>query len=229
MSMKMMMMSTKTKMMTSTATQSTWHWTQHDFRAMNTQVLVELLTNRADRQELVLDVERLFTSFERRLSRFEPSSELSQLNNASHYELVSVSPTLASAAEVALWGAAATGGVYDPTLLNELEWAGYDRSFEKMAKAAPLTSLVEPKVAENRILKYQTRSSTFRSVIVNRAQRQISKPIGLRLDLGGMGKGWTVDRATDILQGAGPFLINAGGDLFAYASPPRQIWLAYRN
>jgi thiamine biosynthesis lipoprotein len=37
-----------------------------------------------------------------------------------------------------------------------------------------------------------------------------------------MGKGWTVDRAADRLQGLGPFLVNAGGDLYAYQSPPGQ-------
>jgi thiamine biosynthesis lipoprotein len=37
-----------------------------------------------------------------------------------------------------------------------------------------------------------------------------------------MGKGWTVDRVTDRLQGLGPFLVNAGGDIFAYQSPPGQ-------
>jgi thiamine biosynthesis lipoprotein len=37
-----------------------------------------------------------------------------------------------------------------------------------------------------------------------------------------MGKGWTVDRAADRLQGLGPFLVNAGGDIFAYHSPPNQ-------
>jgi thiamine biosynthesis lipoprotein len=37
-----------------------------------------------------------------------------------------------------------------------------------------------------------------------------------------MGKGWTVDRAADRLAGLGPFLVNAGGDIFAYQSPPGQ-------
>jgi thiamine biosynthesis lipoprotein len=37
-----------------------------------------------------------------------------------------------------------------------------------------------------------------------------------------MGKGWTVDRAADRLQGLGPFLVNAGGDIFAYHSPAGQ-------
>jgi thiamine biosynthesis lipoprotein len=41
----------------------------------------------------------------------------------------------------------------------------------------------------------------------------------VRFDLGGMGKGWTVDRAADLLNGDGPFLVNAGGDLYAHGRP----------
>jgi thiamine biosynthesis lipoprotein len=37
----------------------------------------------------------------------------------------------------------------------------------------------------------------------------------VRLDLGGIAKGYAVDRAAAILAGAGPCLVNAGGDLAA--------------
>jgi thiamine biosynthesis lipoprotein len=66
------------------------------------------------------------------------------------------------------------------------------------------------------------RSFNFQSVQLNRANREIYKPVGVRLDLGGMGKGWSVDRVADRLQGLGPFLVNAGGDIFGYQTPPGQ-------
>ncbi|MCB0227017.1 MAG: FAD:protein FMN transferase [Anaerolineae bacterium] len=208
------------KTMTSAPTrQSTWRWTRHDFRAMNTNVAVELLSDRTNCRELVLDVERLFASVERRLSRFKPTSELSQLNTAPQ-DVFAASPILIDAVEVALWAADATAGLYDPTLLDALENAGYDRSFEQVECPEPL-SVSAPVLASNsEPVAPHSRPLTFRSIQVNRARRQITRPAGLRLDLGGMGKGWTVDRAADALQGLGPFLINAGGDLFAYHSPP---------
>jgi thiamine biosynthesis lipoprotein len=43
-------------------------------------------------------------------------------------------------------------------------------------------------------------------------------PPGLRRELGGIGKGWTVDRVADLLCNKGHFLLNAGGDLYAYGS-----------
>lgn len=50
-------------------------------------------------------------------------------------------------------------------------------------------------------------------------QQAVQRLPGLRFDLGGMGKGWTVDRAADLLHGQGPYLVNAGGDLYAAGKP----------
>lgn len=196
-----------------------WHWSHHQFRAMNTGVYTRLYSQTPS-QAILHDVERLFASFERRLSRFLPDSELSQLNGCPH-ESCRVSPTLLGAVEVALWLAELTGGLYDPTILTYLEQAGYDRSFEQVDDPAPLTPTdatanESPDSAATRL------GFSYRSVRINYAGQQIERPVGVKLDLGGMGKGWTVDRAADRLQGLGPFLVNAGGDMFAYHAPPGQ-------
>ena len=48
----------------------------------------------------------------------------------------------------------------------------------------------------------------------------VSRPVGLRLGYQcGMGKGWTVNRASDLLHGEGPFFLNAGGDIYAGGAP----------
>ena len=36
---------------------------------------------------------------------------------------------------------------------------------------------------------------------------------GVKLDLGGIGKGYAADRAAEVLAVAGPCLVNAGGDI----------------
>jgi thiamine biosynthesis lipoprotein len=201
--------------------QLSWHWTGYSFKAMNTRVQTWLFSQTDS--PVLLDVQRLFHSFEKRLSRFDPQSELSRLN-ADEAEAFQASPILLDAVEAALAAAQATHGLYDPTLLAALERAGYDRSFEQIVEAVPLTNRAMPLAAAPSLTArgLSVRSFTFRSVTINRARREIYKPCGLRLDLGGMGKGWTVDRAADRLQGLGPFLVNAGGDIFAYHSPPGQ-------
>ena len=193
-----------------------WRWQHHAFKAMNTNVYVKLYSQTAG-DDILADIERQFASFEKRLSRFDPASELSKINNC-RQENIQVSPTMLNALEVALWAAEATGGLYDPTILNNLEKAGYDCSFEKLAGAAPFSATPVPAALNPVVL----RPYSFQSVQLNRAKKTVYRPVGLGLDLGGMGKGWTVDRVTDRLQGLGPFLINAGGDIFAYHAPPGQ-------
>lgn len=194
-----------------------WRWNRHHFRAMNTNVYTTLFSQTDD--AVLHDVERLFASYERRLSRFLPDSELSRLNQ-SEADAFKASPTLFSAVEVALWAAQVTGGLYDPTVLKQLEQAGYDRSFEQIATPLPLSETTA--VSGHSDAPVLQRACTFRSVELNYARQEISKPAGVKIDLGGMGKGWTVDRAADRLQGLGPFMVNAGGDIFAYQSPPGE-------
>ncbi|MFN8458719.1 MAG: FAD:protein FMN transferase [Anaerolineae bacterium] len=197
----------------------TWSWHRHAFRAMNTQIETWLYSQ-TDKAVLV-EIERLFRSFEKRLSRFDSNSELSRLNRYTGPEPFIASSTLVDALEVALAASQATQGLYDPTILTDLEKSGYDRSFEQVEHPAPLQEDIE---FGYNITNEQPawRSVTFRSVQLNRPRREVDKPAGVRLDLGGMGKGWTVDRAADQLQGLGPFLVNAGGDIYAYQSPPGE-------
>jgi thiamine biosynthesis lipoprotein len=54
----------------------------------------------------------------------------------------------------------------------------------------------------------------------------IEVPLGMELDLGGIGKEYAVDRAYELLskEAPGPFLINFGGDLRASGPPPNGSW-----
>jgi thiamine biosynthesis lipoprotein len=194
-----------------------WRWNGYSFKAMNTKVQTWLYSQTDS--EVLVDVQRLFNSIEKSLSRFDPTSELSRLN-ASEQEAFQASPTLLDAVEIALWAAEATNGLYDPTILKSLEKAGYDRSFDHLEAATPY-QFTDPVVSSPNG-RAQSVAFNFRTIRLERAGRRIYKPVGVRLDLGGMGKGWTVDRTADRLQGLGPFLVNAGGDIFAYQAPPGQ-------
>lgn len=186
---------------------------------MNTEVLCRLYSQATNGVDILLDVAQLFYSFEKRLSRFDPTSELSRLNAHSR-ETFPASPTLLSVLEVALWAAEATSGLYDPTILPDLEQAGYDRTFEHVANPTPLTPDSVGSAATESVPRPGWSTGSYQAISLNRSRREIYRPVGMRLDLGGMGKGWTVDRAADQLQSLGPFLVNAGGDIFAYHSPP---------
>jgi len=197
-----------------TTTPPDWFWTGYSFRAMNTHIQTWLYSQTALAPDILVDVQQLFNSMERSLSRFKADSDLSRFNQCNDEQYLA-RPTLLSALEVALLAAQMTNGLYDPTILPALEQAGYDRSFEQITPQT--ASHTQTNVSKN---------YDFRSIEIDRPRRLIHKPVGLRVDLGGMGKGWTVDRATDRLQGLGPFMVNAGGDIFAYHSPPgTKGWL----
>ena len=195
-----------------------WRWQQHDFRAMNTGVHLSLYTAR--KRPIGDHVVGLFRYFEQILSRFRPASELSRLN--SHPDTAfAASPDLFAAVEAALWAAQQTEGIYDPTILPALERAGYDRTFDALT-TAPLTRS-QP---DDLFLGVEPAADfSFHDVMLDSFTQTIYRPVGLRLDLGGMGKGWTADRVADDLRPKGAFMLNAGGDMVVErrAPPPARL------
>lgn len=199
---------------------SSWGWYGLCFRAMNTGVEIQLYTHNTQGGEadgLMADVQRMFDKAEKHLTRFDPSSELSQLNRSTGRRQ-RVSALLFDVVEAAVWAASVTGGLFDPTLLKVMEAIGYDRSFEwiELRNQAAVgtnghTSSLPP-----------PHPGQYRTIGLNRVRGEITLPPDVQLDLGGIGKGWTVDRSAEWLVGRGPFMINAGGDLYAYGAPPDQ-------
>jgi thiamine biosynthesis lipoprotein len=139
----------------------------------------------------------VFQAWERRLSRFQPGSELSALNR-SQGQPVRVSRTLWHLLHAAVIIAEATEGLVTPTVLSALEAAGYGRSFERLAPGAPVPV---PRVLDVHALTFDAELRT------------VTVPEGLRLDLGGLVKGWAADEAVRRLGRLGPAQVNAGGDL----------------
>ena len=101
---------------------------RHSFRAMGTEV-ESLLAAEPDPEAVIAlaSVEREFARLESILSRFQPDSELSLLNDSGALE---AGDDLLSVVRLALEAREATGGRFDPTVHDALVAAGYDRSFE---------------------------------------------------------------------------------------------------
>lgn len=162
------------------------------FRAMGTEI--ELLVE-ADEASAALDAAAAeFHRLEELLSRFRPESELSRLNARGTF---AAGPDLLRVLELALAARERTGGRFDITVHDALVAAGYDRSFELLSGdgAALLTAPVR------------------RAAGVRVRDGVIRLDPGVRLDLGGIGKGYACERAAEILATAGPCLVNAGGDI----------------
>jgi thiamine biosynthesis lipoprotein len=145
----------------------------------------------------------------RKLTRFDPASELSVLNADPRPHLLA-SPTLLTAIDVALWAARRSDGLVDPTLVRELEEVGYAGSRADLAPA-PLSDALAS--APSRRPARPWAASRWREIAVNLETRVVTRPPGVRIDTGGTGKGLAADLAADRLAGYATFAVDAGGDL----------------
>ena len=182
---------------------------QQQFRAMGTTITV--FTPDAQIAKGIDIVKALFDEWEQTLSRFQPESELSRLNQRAG-ELVVVSDLLLTVLTHALQAAQATQGIYDPTLLNQLLHVGYDRSFDILPSSLPAN--VNASIGQA--------GGGWQHIQVNRQKRTVLLPAGIRLDFGGIAKGMAVEAALENLHynGIDIALVNAGGDLAIRGLPP---------
>lgn len=144
-----------------------------------------------------------------RFSRFLDTSELSLLNAAAgHWFTASLE--LREVLALALELHRETDAIFDPAILPALERAGYDTSFERIAPrpdAPPTVADREP------------------SFDVEIAGDRVRLAPGLRIDLGGIVKGWAADRIADELSSEGPALVDLGGDCALRGEPPEGRWI----
>ncbi|MEZ4706140.1 MAG: FAD:protein FMN transferase [Caldilineaceae bacterium] len=186
-------------------------WPTHTFRAMGSQITLWLETDADSANDAFARVEALFAANERTLSRFDAASELSALNRCGG-EWCGVSPLLWDVVKQALALAARTGGLFDPTLLNALEAAGYTRSFALMqTEGEPRGQAISPEPPRQH--------NGWSAVALDQNGPAIKLPADVRLDLGGIGKGYTAQQAVELLAPWGPCLVDAGGDIVAGPAP----------
>ncbi len=173
------------------------------FRAMGTDV--ELLLDAAGKAgsfHALAEAEIELRRLEGLLSRFDPASELSRLNRAGSLQ---VGPDLLEVTSLALAARTQSGGRFDPTVHDALVAAGYDRDFDHLEPASA-SSLPGASRCGGR-------------VVVDLETSRIELGEGVRIDLGGIAKGYGADRATLILGEAGPCLVNVGGDIAGCGRP----------
>jgi FAD:protein FMN transferase len=144
-----------------------------------------------------------------RLTRFDPLSELSRLN-ADRAPSRRVSRDMGAAVRAAIGGAARTEGLVDPTLLDALERAGYAASRAGTPAVGLRAALRD---APPRAPGAPDPASVWRAVAVTPDLRTVSRPPGVRIDLGGIGKGFAADAAARLLASAARYAVDCGGDL----------------
>ncbi len=145
---------------------------------------------------------------ERRWSRFLPDSELQRLN-AGAGRAVRVSTETRQLVEAAVDAWFDTSGRFDPTVLDALEAAGYDRPFATGLDGADRAGPGGP-------------TPGCAGIHVDARTDVVMLPQHVRLDLGGIAKGHAADLVVGELlaRGAAGALVNLGGDLRVAGTGP---------
>lgn len=139
---------------------------------------------------------------DQRLTLSDPASELCQLNDsAGHWQ--PVSDLLLAVVQEAMRQSQASAGLFDPTLGSSVKKPGTDRAFSLPA-------------------------NRWSDVQLDVKRSGIYLPIGIRLDLGSLAKGWAADVVGN--QRLRPFanvLVNVGGTLLLRGRQTRYaLWAA---
>lgn len=180
------------------------------FRAMNTGIHVSLGMD----APLQVDVQNWFAETEKRFSRFRADSELSRINQLSGKTTL-ISAAMAEVLSLADMYRHKTGGIFQFMLLDALQHAGYSRSFDQLKQMSDIRA--QPVVAHDG------------QIHLNAAMKSVKLSPGTHIDLGGIVKGWSVNRMSTWLkqkQRVTRGLLNAGGDLVVWGGfQEAEPWL----
>jgi len=144
------------------------------------------------------------------MSSWREDSDVSQLNVRAG-QRVKVGADTFRVIEKSLWAGEISSGAFDITFASMGEMWRF-RGAGIQPKERP-----DPKEVKRR-----RRLVDYRAIEIDRSTQEVRVPKGRRIGLGGIAKGYAVDRASDVLrrEGLRDFMVQAGGDLYAAGSKP---------
>jgi len=152
---------------------------------------------------------------DRLMSHYRPASPLSRLNREAAGRPVRVEPELFEFIARSLEYSRDSGGAFDITVGPLMKAWGFFGG--------------DGRVPDERELRAVRRRVGYRHVVLDPVERTVRFDVeGLEIDLGGIAKGYAVDRAVTVLRrsAVAAALVSAGGStVYAFGAPPeRQTW-----
>ena len=180
---------------------------------MGTRVQVELWAEQRSEGEAAIDaVLDEMRRIDREMSTYKPTSEVSRVNAQAGLRPVAIGPELYGLLQTALEYSQLTEGAFDITYAS----VGYLYDFKRHVR--PDEQQIESALP----------GVNFRHVLLDPQQHTVhfARP-GVRIDLGGIGKGHAVDRGIALLQRRGirHALVTAGGDSRIIGDRFGQPWV----
>jgi len=144
------------------------------------------------------------------VSAYRDDSEVSRINRDAAKQPVVVSPETAEVIAKALETSRKTGGAFDITVQPLLQLWGFAKGRQKV---------VPPQEQIAKMLQ----SVGYTLVQFDPVKREIKLQEGMGIDLGGIAKGYAVDRAVKALvqHGIDSAIVNAGGDMYCLGGKTR--------
>src|SRR5215475_5451057 len=192
------------------------HLVEQTFLSMGTELRLTAWT--ADEAGANVAFEAVFQEMDRLealLSNWRPTSDVEQLNAAAGKHPIRVGNDLREMLRTAHQVSELTGGKFDVTWgamsgLWKFDYQNQDNTIPDPAQLARQRKLID-----------------YRKVVVDEdAGTAFIEREGMKVNLGGIGKGYAVDRARDILRRRGfhDFIVQFGGDMYVGGLQDGHMW-----
>ena len=157
-------------------------------------------------------VEKAYAELERidrLMSEWKPESPISQVNAAAGQHSVEVPPELREMLERSILYSAATEGTFDVTWRGMGNIWHFDDAFQPPTKQA---------------VEAARKNVNYRAIQIE--GNRVFLPAGMSIGLGGIAKGYAVDRAAKVLKGYGfpDSLVDGGGDVMLSGTRLGEPW-----
>lgn len=188
-------------------------WYKAEHAIMGTEVSVDLWHDNLQHAEKCAD--QVFTEMRRidvLMSPYKPESELSTINNQASEQAVIISEELFGLIKKSIKYSKLSSGAFDITFSS----VGYLYDYRK--KQHPSDEKI------NELLP----AINYRHILLDENQHAIRFSMkGVRIDLGGIAKGYAIDNAVSILKSCGieHGVVKAGGDSFIIGDRNGQPWI----
>lgn len=185
--------------------------------AMGTEVRISVYTN--DEPDAVRAIGKAFEEISRLealMTTWKPDSEISRVNAQAGIAPVVVSKETLEVVEMASTISALSSGAFDIT-------------FEALHGLWKFDEDLQRKVPHRKLLQKRLALVDYRQVKIDREKKTLYlAKKGMAMNLGGIAKGYAVDRATEVLRraGFGNAIVQAGGDLMCSGSKGGNLWAA---
>jgi FAD:protein FMN transferase len=175
-------------------------WYEREEAIMGTRVAVQLWATDPDLAARAMDaVMADMHRTDELMSTYKPESQLSQVNAHAYERPVKVDPDIVDVVQKSLEYSRLSDGAFDITYAS----VGYLYDYRKHVHPTQAQIDAALPSVDYRQLRIDPKANTIRFL----------HP-GMRIDLGGIAKGWAVDRGVEILRHMGieHAMVNAGGD-----------------